>query len=57
MVAKVVKAKSLHLSLSKIQRDKGVTAAMLETTAAVHPGASDGLVVSSHGCMIRLMTR
>lgn len=31
--------------------------AMLETTAAVHPGASGGAVVNSEGHMIGLITR
>ncbi|XP_041993686.1 glyoxysomal processing protease, glyoxysomal-like [Salvia splendens] len=30
--------------------------AMLETTAAVHPGSSGGAVVNSNGCMIGLVT-
>lgn len=30
---------------------------MLQTTAAVHPGASGGVLVNSHGRMVGLITR
>lgn len=57
VVAKVVKAKRSCSSLSVIREDAGDIPAMLETTAAVHPGASGGLVVNFDGCMIGLITR
>ncbi|XP_010057386.2 glyoxysomal processing protease, glyoxysomal [Eucalyptus grandis] len=56
VVAKVVKAKRSSSSLSVIKEDAGDIPAMLETTAAVHPGASGGLVVNFDGCMIGLIT-
>ncbi|KAI6705173.1 hypothetical protein NL676_008135 [Syzygium grande] len=56
VVAKVVKAKRSCSSLSVIREDAGDIPAMLETTAAVHPGASGGLVVNFDGCMIGLIT-
>ncbi|XP_030543558.1 glyoxysomal processing protease, glyoxysomal [Rhodamnia argentea] len=56
VVAKVVKAKRSCFSLSVIKEYAGDIPAMLETTAAVHPGASGGLVVNFGGCMIGLIT-
>lgn len=52
VVAKVVKAR----------RPKGETGqrdfpAMIETTAAVHPGGSGGAIINSNGHMISLVTR
>ncbi|KAK9267768.1 hypothetical protein L1049_010202 [Liquidambar formosana] len=57
VVAKVVTAK-MHLSYqSSLQNDTlGDFPAMLETTAAVHPGGSGGAVVNSDGHMIGLVT-
>lgn len=58
VVAKVVKAKKPepHLFTSQESSAEEVPV-MLETTAAVHPGASGGAVVNSSGCMIALVTR
>ena len=57
-VAKVVKSK-MHLSCESSLQEKIVEdfPAMLETTAAVHPGGSGGAVVNSEGRMIGLITR
>ncbi|XP_057544643.1 glyoxysomal processing protease, glyoxysomal isoform X2 [Amaranthus tricolor] len=57
VVAKVVKAKKPvpHLYTSQESSAEEVPV-MLETTAAVHPGASGGAVVNSSGCMIALVT-
>lgn len=55
VVANVVKAKippSYHQGDSLVYFP-----AMLETTAAVHPGCSGGAVVNSEGHMIGLVTR
>ena len=58
VISKVVEANkelshesSLHWSV------EGQFPAMLETTAAVHPGGSGGAIVNSDGCMIGLVTR
>lgn len=56
VVAKVVKAKAPPYYQS-IQGGDTHIAAMLETTAAVHPGGSGGAVVNSEGHMIGLVTR
>ncbi|KAK7302815.1 hypothetical protein RJT34_13711 [Clitoria ternatea] len=59
VVAKVVEAKTPQSYLS-IQHERehthGHFPAMLETTAAVHPGASGGAVINSDGHMIGLVT-
>ncbi|XP_010549335.1 PREDICTED: glyoxysomal processing protease, glyoxysomal isoform X2 [Tarenaya hassleriana] len=55
VVAKVVKANTSPYPESIIQY-KNEFPAMLETTAAVHPGGSGGAVVNSHGHMIGLVT-
>ncbi|KAJ4833895.1 hypothetical protein Tsubulata_041476 [Turnera subulata] len=55
-VAKVVKAKAPPYYLSSIQGEDSHIPAMLETTAAVHPGSSGGAVVNSEGHMIGLVT-
>lgn len=58
VVAKVVNVKLPESHSWAIQMDKhGEFPAMLETTAAVHPGASGGIVVNSEGHMIGLITR
>lgn len=57
-MAKVVEAKTppSYLSVQHEHTD-GPLPAMLETTAAVHPGASGGAVINSDGHMIGLVTR
>lgn len=59
VVAKVVEAKTPQ-SYQSIQPEhmhtQGNFPAMLETTAAVHPGASGGAVINSDGHMIGLVT-
>jgi hypothetical protein len=61
VVARVVKACStsffsiVHTSDKK--EEKSGNAAMLQTTAAVHPGGSGGAVVNGEGRMIGLVTR
>jgi len=50
VVAKVVKARTPPYRDSEVP-------AMLETTAAVHPGGSGGAVVNSNGSMVGLVTR
>lgn len=49
VVAKVVKARR--------SSGQGDAPAMIETTAAVHPGGSGGAVLNSEGHMISLVTR
>ncbi|XP_057434182.1 glyoxysomal processing protease, glyoxysomal isoform X2 [Lotus japonicus] len=59
VIAKVVEAKTTQ-SYQSIQAEhmhtNGNFPAMLETTAAVHPGASGGAVINSDGHMIGLVT-
>jgi hypothetical protein len=55
-VSKVVKAKAPSYCQS-VQGGNSHIPAMLETTAAVHPGGSGGAVVNSEGHMIGLVTR
>ncbi|CAH2034150.1 unnamed protein product [Thlaspi arvense] len=55
VVAKVVHAK-MRLNTQSILQDATAFPAMLETTAAVHPGGSGGAVVNSSGHMIGLVT-
>jgi len=60
VVAKVVEAKtpqSYHSIQPEHMHTQGHFPAMLETTAAVHPGASGGAVINSDGHMIGLVTR
>uniref|UniRef100_A0A0D6QU05 Glyoxysomal processing protease, glyoxysomal n=1 Tax=Araucaria cunninghamii TaxID=56994 RepID=A0A0D6QU05_ARACU len=52
VVAKVVKTRRPHMSEEFSQEYP----AMLETTAAVHPGGSGGVVVNAQGRMIGLVT-
>lgn len=56
VVSKVVHAK-MRLYTQSISQDAREFPAMLETTAAVHPGGSGGAVVNSSGHMIGLVTR
>ncbi|XP_059658927.1 glyoxysomal processing protease, glyoxysomal isoform X2 [Cornus florida] len=55
-VAKVVEAKMPSPQQSSTQENVGHFPAMLETTAAVHPGGSGGAVINSDGHMIGLVT-
>ncbi|XP_050208667.1 glyoxysomal processing protease, glyoxysomal isoform X2 [Mercurialis annua] len=55
VVAKIVKVEAPPLHRS-IQGGDLCIPAMLETTAAVHPGASGGAVINSEGHMIGLVT-
>ncbi|KAL6992534.1 hypothetical protein U1Q18_010644, partial [Sarracenia purpurea var. burkii] len=58
VVAKVVEAKKPpHYGTSEQGTELKYFPAMLETTAAVHPGGSGGAVVNSDGHMIGLVTR
>lgn len=56
VVAKVVKTKMPSHYKSLLLGDSQFPA-MLETTAAVHPGGSGGAVVNAAGHMIGLVTR
>ena len=53
VVARVVNTRKSHLS----EEVGSVYPAMLETTAAVHPGGSGGVVINAQGRMIGLVTR
>ncbi|AEE30952.1 protease-like protein [Arabidopsis thaliana] len=55
VVAKVVHAKR-RLNTQSISQEVAEFPAMLETTAAVHPGGSGGAVLNSSGHMIGLVT-
>ncbi|KAJ6707088.1 SERINE PROTEASE-RELATED [Salix viminalis] len=55
VVSKIVKAKAPSYCQS-VQGGNSHIPAMLETTAAVHPGGSGGAVVNSEGHMIGLVT-
>lgn len=58
VVAKVVKARRPLAHQSGDQENGNeLIPAMIETTAAVHPGGSGGAVVNSDGHMIGLVTR
>ncbi|GAB2210963.1 hypothetical protein Droror1_Dr00016253 [Drosera rotundifolia] len=57
VIAKVVKAQMPSSYSSNISRNVlGELPAMIETTAAVHPGGSGGAVVNSAGHMVGLVT-
>lgn len=57
VVAKVVEAKMPQSYQSNFQQiSSGCIPAMIETTAAVHPGGSGGAIVNSYGHMIGLVT-
>ncbi|XBJ11324.1 glyoxysomal processing protease, glyoxysomal [Aegilops tauschii subsp. strangulata] len=58
VVSKVVQipsAQHSHLP-SNVQTDNMDLPVMLQTTAAVHPGSSGGVIVNSHGRMVGLIT-
>ncbi|PNT70992.1 glyoxysomal processing protease, glyoxysomal isoform X1 [Brachypodium distachyon] len=58
VVSKIVKipsAQHSHLS-SSLEAETMDTPVMLQTTAAVHPGASGGVLINSHGRMVGLIT-
>lgn len=58
VVARVVKAGSSPFFTGlRSKEGKASKAAMLQTTAAVHPGGSGGAVVNGEGRMIGLVTR
>ena len=56
VVAKIVKVESSSFYQS-IQGGDSHIPAMIETTAAVHPGGSGGAIINSKGHMIGLVTR
>ncbi|KAL2620277.1 hypothetical protein R1flu_000482 [Riccia fluitans] len=56
VVARVVKAGTRSRSLPESPWSNPLGPAMLQTTAAVHPGGSGGAVVNSQGRMIGLVT-
>ncbi|KAL1560248.1 glyoxysomal processing protease, glyoxysomal-like isoform X1 [Salvia divinorum] len=56
VIAKVIEAGRSPESRSSKLNSCERFPAMLETTAAVHPGSSGGAVVNSNGCMIGLVT-
>lgn len=59
VVARVVKegGSSCFTGLGARMEGKTSKAAMIQTTAAVHPGGSGGAVVNGEGRMIGLVTR
>jgi S1-C subfamily serine protease len=59
VVARVVKAGSspFFMGLESRKEGKSSKPAMLQTTAAVHPGGSGGAVVNGEGRLIGLVTR
>src|SRR4051812_24267786 len=59
VVSRVVEIPSgQHSQLpSTLETDNMNMPVMLQTTAAVHPGASGGVLVNSHGRMVGLITR
>jgi hypothetical protein len=59
VVSKVVSIQSAqhsHLSGTMEAGNRDIPV-MLQTTAAVHPGASGGVLINSHGQMVGLITR
>ncbi|CAN6337191.1 unnamed protein product [Urochloa humidicola] len=58
VVSKVVQIPSTQLShpSDTVEADNMGMPVMLQTTAAVHPGASGGLLVNSHGLMVGIVT-
>ncbi|EES19752.1 glyoxysomal processing protease, glyoxysomal isoform X1 [Sorghum bicolor] len=58
VVSKVVQIPSNQLShlASALETDNMDIPVMLQTTAAVHPGASGGVLVNSHGLMVGIIT-
>jgi len=58
VVSKVVQIPSAQLShLSGTEAHNMDMPVMLQTTAAVHPGASGGILVNRHGLMVGIITR
>lgn len=55
-IVRMPESSSVHES-SIVSTDRRNTPVMLQTTAAVHPGASGGAVVNSDGRLIGLVTR
>jgi len=56
VVSKVVQIPSTQLS-GTVEADNMDMPVMLQTTAAVHPGASGGILVNPHGLMVGIITR
>ncbi|RLM99777.1 glyoxysomal processing protease, glyoxysomal isoform X1 [Panicum miliaceum] len=58
VVSKVVQIPSIQLShlSGTVEADNMDMPVMLQTTAAVHPGASGGVLVNSHGLMVGIIT-
>ncbi|WVZ99108.1 hypothetical protein U9M48_044455 [Paspalum notatum var. saurae] len=58
VVSKVVQIPSTQLShlAGSVEPDNMDMPVMLQTTAAVHPGASGGVLVNSHGLMVGIVT-
>ncbi|PUZ65357.1 hypothetical protein GQ55_3G216600 [Panicum hallii var. hallii] len=58
IVSKVVQIPSTQLShlSGTVEADNMDMPVMLQTTAAVHPGASGGVLVNSHGLMVGIIT-
>lgn len=59
VVSKVVQIPSTQLSHPSVtvEADDTDIPVMLQTTAAVHPGASGGILVNRHGLMVGIVTR
>jgi S1-C subfamily serine protease len=58
VVSKVVQIPANQLShLARAEADNMDIPVMLQTTAAVHPGASGGVLVNTHGLMVGIITR
>ncbi|CAL4894242.1 unnamed protein product [Urochloa decumbens] len=58
VVSKVVQIPSTQLShpSGNVEADNLDIPVMLQTTAAVHPGASGGVLINSHGLMVGIVT-
>lgn len=57
VVSKVVQIPANQLShLARAEADNMDIPVMLQTTAAVHPGASGGVLVNTHGLMVGIIT-
>jgi len=56
VVSKVVQIPSTQLS-GTVEADNMDMPVMLQTTAAVHPGASGGILVNPQGLMVGIITR
>jgi S1-C subfamily serine protease len=59
VVSKVVQIPSTQLlqSSGTVEADNMDVPVMLQTTAAVHPGASGGILINSQGLMVGIVTR